>query len=96
MTNFGNQLKELRLESGMTQKQLAERIGVTSSAISYYERQKCYPSSEVLIRLAYIFQTSTDYLLGLKYDNLVDVSNLSQEEIQCLYQMIKILEDADG
>lgn len=92
MTNFGNKLKELRLKFGFTQRQLAERIGVTSSVISYYERQERYPSPDVVIRLSYIFHTSTDFLLGLEDKNLLDISNLSQEEIQYLYQMIKILE----
>lgn len=92
MTNFGNKLKELRLQFGLTQEQLAERIGVTSSVISYYEHQERYPSPDVVIRLSYVFHTSTDFLFGLEDKNLLDISNLSQEEIQYLYQIIKILE----
>nr|MCR5041286.1 helix-turn-helix domain-containing protein [Clostridia bacterium] len=37
MVDFGVRLKELRKENGMTQRQLAERLGVTKSMVSYYE-----------------------------------------------------------
>ena len=36
MVDFGAKLKQLRLEEGLTQQQLADRIGVTKSVISYY------------------------------------------------------------
>ena len=38
--NFGKILKELRLKSGLTQKQLAAQMGVTKSLISFYEFPK--------------------------------------------------------
>ena len=46
--DFGNKLKELRLQAGLTQKQLADLIGVTKSVISFYERQERTPSPDVL------------------------------------------------
>ena len=45
--DFGNKLKELRMQNGLTQQQLATQLGVTKSVISFYERQERTPSPEV-------------------------------------------------
>ena len=83
MVDFGVILKKLRTRSGMTQKELAEKIGVTKSVISYYELRDRSPSPEVLIKLANIFHVSVDYLLGreAKQNSMIDISGLSDEEI---------------
>lgn len=43
MVEFGAKLKALRLASGLTQKQLAERLGITTSVVSYYELSERSP-----------------------------------------------------
>ena len=63
--NMGEKLKTLRLNRNLTQKQIADRIGLAISAISSYESGMRYPSYETLIKLARIFHVSADYLLGL-------------------------------
>lgn len=93
MVNFGSKVKELRLEKGLTQQQLANLLGVAVSAISSYESGNRYPSYEVLISLARIFHVSTDYLLGLDKLNTVDVSGLDDNEIKVILQMIDILRE---
>ena len=65
----------------MTQQQLADRIGVAKSVVSYYESGDRYPSYDVLIRIAHIFHTSTDYLLDLEKESIIDVTGLSKEDI---------------
>ncbi len=60
----GKRLKSLREEYGITQKELADRLSLTPKAISFYELDKREPTGEVLIALANMFHTSTDYLLG--------------------------------
>lgn len=79
--NFGCKLKELRTAQKMTQQQLADRIGVAKSVVSYYESGDRYPSYDVLIRIAHIFHTSTDYLLDFNKENVIDVTGLSTEDI---------------
>lgn len=79
--NFGCKLKELRTAQKMTQQQLADRIGVAKSVVSYYESGDRYPSYDVLIRIAHIFHTSTDYLLDFDKENVIDVTGLSKEDI---------------
>ena len=51
LLNFGNTLKELRTQNGMTQQQLATQIGVSKSVVSYYELQERTPSPEILLKL---------------------------------------------
>lgn len=89
--DFGNRLKELRLQAGLTQKQLADRLGVTKSVVSFYELRERTPSPEVLIRLATIFHVSTDFLLGIEKKETVDVSGLDQNDINLVRSLVDTL-----
>lgn len=91
MVDFGRKLKELRIQAGLTQKQLAERVKVTKSVISYYELQERYPSPEMLIKLANIFHVSTDFLLGIEKQQTLDISDLNEEDISLLHHTISVL-----
>ena len=89
--NFGKILKELRLKSGLTQKQLAAQMGVTKSLISFYELQERVPSPSVLVKLSTIFHVSTDYLLGMDTTKRLDVSDLDEDDIKVISLMIDTL-----
>lgn len=91
MVNFGERLKHLRVERHLTQKQIADQVGVAVSAISSYEAGNRYPSYTVLIRLARIFHVSTDYLLGLQARSEIDITGLDEEEIEVTEKMIAVL-----
>lgn len=60
----GKRLRMLRENAGLTQKDLADRLKLTPKAISFYERSEREPSGDILISLANLFNTTTDYLLG--------------------------------
>lgn len=91
MVDFGNKLRELRLKAGLTQKQLADKIGVTHSVISYYELQERYPSPEVLVEISRVFHVSTDYLLGVESKQAIDISNLSKDDTEYLFRTLEML-----
>lgn len=91
MVNFGDKLRTLRTEAGMSQTDLAKRLNITKSVISYYELQERTPSPDVLIRLADIFHVSTDYLLGINHKKMIDVSDLSDEDVRFLLITIETL-----
>ena len=63
---FGERLVAIRKARGLTQTELAERIGSTQRSLSYYEVRAEYPPAEVVVRLASALRVSADYLLGLK------------------------------
>lgn len=81
---FGEKLKKLRKGLKLTQQQLAERVGVAKSVVSYYESGERYPSYDVLVKLAHIFHVTTDYLLDIEKTRILDVSDLSDEDIMVL------------
>lgn len=91
MVYFGNKLKELRLQAGLTQKQLGDRIKVSKSVISYYELQERYPSPETLVKLANVFHVTTDFLLGLEKQKTLNTSGLTDEDIRLLQHTIDVL-----
>lgn len=63
--DFGTKIKELREQSGLTQKQMSEILGVSKSNISKYESNAVEPSLETLKNYAIYFSISADYLLGV-------------------------------
>ena len=91
MVDFGKKLKELRKQSGMTQKQLADKLGITKSVVSYYELSERTPSPDVLKNLALIFHVSTDYLLGVERNKTIDVSDLSDDDVKLLLATVEAL-----
>ena len=89
--NFGENLIMLRTGQKMTQQALADRIGVAKSVVSYYESGERYPSYDVLVRIAHIFHTTTDYLLDMKRERVIDVSGLSEDDIAAVTSVVEAL-----
>ena len=58
-------LKELRKEKGVSQKAVADYLGITQRAYSYYETGQREPTLDNLVMLRKFFEVSTDYLLGV-------------------------------
>ena len=88
---MGEKLKSLRIEKNLTQKQVADRIGLAISAVSSYESDTRYPSYDVLVKLARIFHVSTDYLLGITNTRNIDVTGLRDNEIELVSQLVDML-----
>lgn len=57
-------LRALRERAGISQKSLADQIGVSQQSINKYENHNIEPDIETLIRMAAFFDTSVDYLIG--------------------------------
>ena len=91
MVDFEDRLKTLRATHGLTQADLAKRLNITKSVVSYYERQERSPSPDVLVKIANVFHVTTDYLLGIEKKKSIDVSDLSDEDISLLTQMADAL-----
>lgn len=91
MTNLGNIIKSLRLQRNWSQEELARRVGVKKSSISAYENDTRQPSYDVLIDLAKTFDVSTDYLLEMENDHILDLSGLSEQEVRAIKQLIRTM-----
>ncbi len=62
---FACRLKELRNKKEMTQQELATKLNLGRTAIANYETGRTSPDIKTLRKMAIIFETSTDYLLGI-------------------------------
>ena len=63
---LGNYIAELRKKNGMTQAELAEKLGITDKAVSKWERDLSCPDIALLPRIAEIFGLSVDELMRSK------------------------------
>ena len=68
MLEMGPRIKELRKKNKLTQSNLAKLMRTTQDTISLWELGKSYPDAENIVRMAKLFRTSADYLLGLTND----------------------------
>ena len=91
MVEFGQKLRELRKQKNLTQKQLAELIGVKNSIISFYELGDRFPSPEIVIKLAAALNTSTDYLLGVEKGRSININGLSDEDEKAVRILVDLL-----
>lgn len=64
MVLFGDRLKSLRNNRGLSQMDFAKQIGISKSAVNMYERGEREPSFEILETIADYFNVDLDYLIG--------------------------------
>lgn len=95
MVEFGERLRQLRKQKNLTQKQLAELVGVTNSIISFYEVGDRMPSPEMIVKLAKAFNVSTDYLLGMEKNETVDISDLNENDKTLACLLVDSLKEKD-
>ena len=76
MLNFGQKIKKLRMDAGLSQAMLAEHIGVSVQSISNWECNNTMPDISQIVPLASILCVSTDYLLGAGFDEKTDQETL--------------------
>lgn len=86
--NFSEILKNLRKTKNLTQKELGEHIGLSKAVVSKYENGMGYPKFDILIQIAQYFGVSTDYLLGVETGKTVDVSKLTDSQIEAVQRTI--------
>lgn len=82
-------IRTLRHEKHLTQKQLGQRLGVGTSIISSYESQDRLPSISMLIKLASEFNVTIEYLLGINKNKTIDVSDLTPEQFHVVNSVIE-------
>lgn len=85
---FGKRLKKIRKEAGITQKELADKIGVSRTTIAGYETEGKEPSYDNLIKIARALNCSLDVLLD--YQNK---ENQSDHQVKLFYEKLSQRED---
>lgn len=61
---IGDRIRALRINAGMTQVELANKLNISNSTLSQYESGARTPSDDMKLKIAALFQVSTDYLLS--------------------------------
>lgn len=66
--SFQDKLLELRKKHGLSQKKLADKLGVAQSSINYWEKGQRIPSANAVQKIADFFDISVDYLYGNDFE----------------------------
>ena len=85
---IGCRIKQLRIDNGLQQEQVAKLANVERSTISLWENDLRQPSFVGLVRLADVFGVTTDYLLGRTDSRSLDISGLTADEAAMVSQLV--------
>ena len=86
-----DRIKFLREQKNYTQTDLAKKLGITRSSVNAWELGISVPSTQYIVELSNIFSVSTDYLLGVKKTSSIDISGLTQGDIEMIYSLTEYL-----
>ena len=104
-TTLGERIKELSAKAHLSQKQLAEKAGVTEAAMSHYIRGDRSPRGAVLSRIATALRTTSDYLAQgipvekeeeLQFAKRLIARNVTQMTSEEKKEILEILLGCDG
>ncbi len=91
--NFPKKLKELRTKKGWSQGQLGKKIGADLQRISKYERGVMWPTMELMVRIAKVFDVSVDYLI--REEKNVAVNKIKNQELLHKIEEVNELPEKD-
>ena len=99
--NFNENLKEARLKSGLSQKDLSENIGVAKSTYSLYESGKREPNVDTIKKIASALNVSADTLLGIDEEPTTlaahfDGDEYTEEELDEIKQFAEFVNGKRG
>lgn len=81
-------IRELREAKLLTQSDLARKLSVTRSSVNAWEMGISTPSIENIIELSKIFHVSTDYILGLENQTMINISTLNVDEKEIIHRLL--------
>ena len=99
---LGNRIKFLRKRANITQSELAEKLNLSFGTISKYEKDEISIPSETLLKIANIFNVSTDFLLGrvdIKNESIaiavstkdnIDLSDICDEDKEAIMRFVEM------
>ena len=86
---IADKIKLLREQMGITQAELARRLGVTRSGVNAWEMGITVPSTQYVVELSNLFNVSTDFLLDMKKTKTISVEGLSDREIAAILSVVE-------
>lgn len=92
--NLCQQIVNMRFKTGMSQAELARRLGISRSSVNAWELGFATPQLKHVIEMAKIFNTTVDNMLNLTSEVSIDLSELNDEERQVVYNLVDCLKKA--
>ena len=89
-------IKALRDSIGISQSELARRIGVTRSSVNAWEMGLSVPTAQYIVELSQLFHVTSDYLLGLSEQETFCMDSFTNQQKRLLYEVIKYFEQEKG
>lgn len=90
-TAIGHRIKDKRKETGLMQKELAQKVGLSEASISKYEHGKVEDATHnMLIRFAEVLNVSVSWLLGIEEPPQIPVPSLSAEEKRLIHNFQRL------
>lgn len=89
--DFGKKMMELRKKAGLTQEEVAKKLNVSPQAVSKWENNTSMPDIGLLTKIAALFNTSVDELLGHERTQVVSVQSKNKRDLDKLVFKINIL-----
>ena len=93
---IGDTIRSLREQAGYSQTELAKRLCVTRSSVNAWESGLSAPTAVYIIELAKLFHVSADFILGLEHRLQIDLSDLTEQEIRILYELLNYFRRPKG
>ena len=84
MSMFSENLKKIRKDNNISQRNLSEFLGFRCSAIANYESGRNEPSFDTLVKLASFFDVTIDYMLGID-ERPKRIEGISKQEFSLIY-----------
>lgn len=85
---LSEKLKKLRIANGLSQVELAKKIGVTKQCVSNWENDNVMPSIDMLVKIANLFKVSTDRILGLDEKKYLEITGLDDNQLAHIQAII--------
>lgn len=84
-------IKALRENIGLSQAALAKKLGVTRASVNAWEMEISTPTAQYLVEMARLFNTTTDYLLGLDTGEQISLRGMTQAEKSLVYNLVEYI-----
>lgn len=87
--NIGINIVKMRERCGLTQAELARKIGISRSSVNAWELGMATPQLKHIVEMAKIFSTTVDEMLNISSDIIINLSDLTESERKAVFSVVE-------